>query len=238
MGEIMFSYDLAQLQSEINIYNTILKLFLSFLLSGAIGFEREIQKQPAGLRTHILIALGSTILMVLSINIPTVFEYLKNGDPGRIAAQVVSGIGFLGAGAIIRLGVNIKGLTTAASIWIVSAIGLVIGAGMYLEGILVTAFALFTLIILDLFEKKIFIPKELKILDVGFKGKMIDVESIKTILKKYRVVVNNYDIAQSIERKKTRIRLFVNIPENIDIKSIYNELNIIEGVSKITFKEL
>ena len=117
--------------SSINAWTSLLRLCLSLIAGGLIGFERESRRQPAGLRTHILISVGSTLLMLLSIYIPQHYFDMKSGDPGRIAAQVVSGIGFLGAGAIIKLGNNVKGLTTAASIWVVAGIGLALGAGLY-----------------------------------------------------------------------------------------------------------
>ena len=139
---------------KINIEGTIFKLFLSLLAGGLVGLNREKHKQPAGFRTHILICLGSTLLMILSIYIPQVYFDFKNGDPGRIAAQVVSGIGFLGAGAIIRLGTSIRGLTTAASIWLISAVGLAIGAGLYVIALITVVFALFTLIILESAERR------------------------------------------------------------------------------------
>jgi len=131
----------------------IIRLCLSFVAGSIIGFERSSRRQIAGLRTHILIALGSACLMLLSIWLP---QQLNGGDPGRIAAQVVSGMGFLGAGAIIRLGNNIKGLTTAASLWLTAAIGLTIGAGMYIAAFTVVALALIALILMNRLEKKIF----------------------------------------------------------------------------------
>jgi putative Mg2+ transporter-C (MgtC) family protein len=137
--------------TEIDI---VIRLCLAFLGGGIIGFERSYRRQVAGLRTHILIALGAASLMLLSIWIPQNFS--ERGDPGRIAAQVVSGIGFLGAGAIIRLGSNIKGLTTAASLWLTAAIGLTIGAGMFVTALTAEVLALVTLFVLHKVENKIF----------------------------------------------------------------------------------
>jgi len=137
--------------TEIDI---VIRLCLSFLGGGIIGFERSYRRQVAGLRTHILIALGAASLMLLSIWIPQNFS--ERGDPGRIAAQVVSGIGFLGAGAIIRLGSNIRGLTTAASLWLTAAIGLTIGAGMFVTALTAEVLALVTLFVLHKVENKIF----------------------------------------------------------------------------------
>jgi putative Mg2+ transporter-C (MgtC) family protein len=141
---------MTQIISEIDI---VIRICLGFTAGGIIGFERSSRHQVAGLRTHILIALGATCLMLLSIWLP---QQLGSGDPGRIAAQVVSGMGFLGAGAIIRLGNNIRGLTTAASLWLTAAIGMTIGAGLYFAALITEAFALITLFLLNKIERKIF----------------------------------------------------------------------------------
>ena len=119
------------MQNELII---ILKLILAIILGGLVGWEREHGKKPAGLRTHMLVCLGSALVTIVSLY---VFERFGSAtDPGRIAAGIVTGIGFLGAGAIIRLGGSVKGLTTAASIWMVAAIGLAVGCGLYLTAII------------------------------------------------------------------------------------------------------
>jgi len=141
-------------------FDIVLRLCLAFTAGGIIGFERSSRRQVAGLRTHILIALGASCLMLLSIWLP---EKFNTGDPGRIAAQVVTGMGFLGAGAIIRLGNNIRGLTTAASLWLSAAVGLSIGAGMFLAAGTVVVLALIALIILNKVEKKIFPDEDNKV---------------------------------------------------------------------------
>ncbi|MDR3334173.1 MAG: MgtC/SapB family protein, partial [Treponema sp.] len=144
------------MSSHLTELDMIIRLGLGFLAGAIIGFERSSRHQVAGLRTHVLIATGATLLMLLSIWLPQEFSAMKNGDPGRIAAQVVSGIGFLGAGAMIRLGNNIKGLTTAASLWLIAAIGLAIGAGMFLAAAVAVGITLITLIILGVFERRLF----------------------------------------------------------------------------------
>ena len=131
----------------------VVRLCIAFAAGGIIGIERSSRRQVAGLRTHILIAIGSCCLMMLSIWLP---QQIKAGDPGRIAAQVVSGMGFLGAGAIIRLGNSIRGLTTAASLWLTAAVGLTIGAGMYIAAFTTVALAIITLMVLNRLEKKLF----------------------------------------------------------------------------------
>ncbi|MFL5608887.1 MAG: MgtC/SapB family protein [Gemmatimonadaceae bacterium] len=110
------------------------KLALAVFLGGIIGFEREINGKPAGLRTNILICLGATLLMDLSTRIGLI-DGVRIGDPARIAAQVVSGVGFLGAGTIMQSQGMVTGLTSAATIWVVAAIGMTVGAGYYIEGV-------------------------------------------------------------------------------------------------------
>jgi putative Mg2+ transporter-C (MgtC) family protein len=138
----------------------IVQLLLAILLGGAIGLERESRGRPAGLRTHILVCLGATIIMIGSQSMAIVSQTLAatarvQVDPGRIAAGVVTGIGFLGAGAIIRLGDLVRGLTTAGCIWFVAALGIVIGEGLYSLSILATAFALIVLLALSQVERRI-----------------------------------------------------------------------------------
>jgi putative Mg2+ transporter-C (MgtC) family protein len=133
-----------------------LRLILSLILGGSIGLEREWSNHPAGLRTHILVCLGSTTIMLLSMYGFSEFfinEPALRGDPARLAAQVISGIGFLGAGAIMRTGSTVSGLTTAASIWVVAAIGLAVGAGFYYVSLVTVILVLFCLFVLNHWEK-------------------------------------------------------------------------------------
>lgn len=112
------------------------RLFLAAALGGVIGFEREKHnKRMAGFRTHILVSIGSALIMLVSIHLFEIYAGKAPVDPARIAAGVVTGIGFLGAGTIIRSGESVRGLTTAASLWTVSGIGLAIGCGFYIAGL-------------------------------------------------------------------------------------------------------
>ena len=115
-----------------NAIEYIFRIILSAILGALIGYERQIKHKSAGLRTNILVCIGSCLIMILSNLLYEQVEGKTNADPARLAAQVVSGIGFLGAGAIIKEGVNVIGLTTAACIWVVSGVGLAVGAGYYI----------------------------------------------------------------------------------------------------------
>lgn len=130
----------------------LLKLLLSVLMGGMIGFERELAGKPAGLRTNILICLGAALLMDLSIRIGLVDGGARIGDPARIAAQIVTGVGFLGAGTIMQSQGMVTGLTSAATIWVVAAIGMAIGAGFYIEGLGAGLLVFFVLAGLGRFE--------------------------------------------------------------------------------------
>ena len=117
--------------TEIGEGELLLRLVLACVLGGIIGYERQSRHKSAGLRTNMLVCLGSCLVMVLSQEIYLRVEGYTNADPARLAAQVVSGIGFLGAGAIMKEGLTVTGLTTAACLWVVAGVGLAVGAGMW-----------------------------------------------------------------------------------------------------------
>src|SRR5215510_12069704 len=128
-----------------------LKLILAAILGGIIGIEREFRDKPAGLRTNILICVGSTLFMSISTKVAE----LLGGDPTRIGAQIITGIGFLGAGAVLHSHGFVMGLTTAATIWVVAGVGMALGAGMYGAAVVATALTLATLYFLSFIEDKI-----------------------------------------------------------------------------------
>ncbi len=136
---------------------TIARLLTASLLGGLIGLEREVHGRPAGFRTHLLVSLGSCLFVLASIHFYRLYGNFTGAgpvgvDPGRVAAQVVTGIGFLGGGAIVRDRANIRGLTTAACLWLAAAIGLACGIGMYVVSIMVTVIALISLLLLKKVE--------------------------------------------------------------------------------------
>lgn len=128
------------------------RLILTLFLSGLIGLERQMHRRSAGLRTHILVSLGSCLIMLTSMHVFDIYKNQANIDPARIAAGVITGIGFLGAGTIIREREEIRGLTTAASLWVVAGIGLACGCGFYRAGIYTTVLALIALVFLRYVE--------------------------------------------------------------------------------------
>ena len=209
------------------------RLTLSILLGGIIGLERETINKPAGFRTHILVCLGSTIVMLVSLFIFTEFKGSTNVDPSRIPAQVVSGIGFLGAGTIIIEGANVKGLTTAASLWTVSAIGLAVGVGFYYGAILATFLILLTLIAFNkleafLLKKRYLQPIKLLVEDMpGQLGK------IGSCLGEMNISIRDVKM-ENMEEGKLLITLMVRKINNLEYEELKQKLLQMDGIYDIT----
>jgi putative Mg2+ transporter-C (MgtC) family protein len=226
------------MNAHITEIDIIIRLGLGFLAGVLIGLERASRHQVAGLRTHVLISVGATLLMLLSIWLPRNFG-TQGGDPGRIAAQVVSGIGFLGAGAIIRLGNNVKGLTTAASLWLVAAVGLTIGAGMYLAALCAEIIGLVTLILLDRLEKRMFPAVRNKLLELHYKnGANPNIQTTRDILTSFGIQNQSMDVNQRAGKDKTtKIRYLVGIPETVDLAKLARAFKSAGDVARVEIKE-
>lgn len=182
------------------------KLFIAAILGGLIGWERETRGRPAGLRTHLLVCIGVTLMMLVSEHIFTNYEGYKNDsvlriDPARIAAQVVTGIGFLGAGTIIRARASIRGLTTAASLWLVAGIGLAVGSGFILPAVFTTAIAIATLILLPKVEGRMKRDKY-RTIKIFITGQKLLLDDITQILEKNSVKLQNYKFEKDIQKNE------------------------------------
>ncbi|OGX25110.1 MAG: hypothetical protein A2787_03100 [Omnitrophica WOR_2 bacterium RIFCSPHIGHO2_01_FULL_48_9] len=138
-----------------DIFHTTLKIVLTIILSGLIGIERESRNKGAGLRTHILVGVGSALIVLTSFYIFDIYKSVTIVDPTRMIAGIITGIGFLCAGTIIRGGAQVSGLTTAATLWIVSCIGISVGAGHYSAATIVTIIVFFVLTVVRSFEYKL-----------------------------------------------------------------------------------
>jgi putative Mg2+ transporter-C (MgtC) family protein len=225
--------------NELTISVMSLRLVLAFAAGAIIGFERSSRHQVAGLRTHILIAVGAALLMMLSIWIPQEYLGAKNGDPGRIAAQVVSGIGFLGAGAIIRLGNNIKGLTTAASLWLIAAVGLALGAGLYAAAGIAELISLFTLFFMDSFEKRLFPTERNKVLELSYKTAGPNPGDALDVLRSYKIRVLSMDMDETLGKKAktSKLRILAAIPDSVDVSALSKSLETVKKLAKIEIRE-
>ena len=198
----------------------IIKLVVSFFQGMILGLERKLSQQAIGMRTVIIITVASCLTMIVSLYVGTAYH----ADAARIAAQVVSGIGFLGGGAIIKQGLNIRGLTSAATIWGASAIGLATGAGLYIPSVIAWALFMFTLVLLDKIELK-FIPKErTKILFLRLKTLDVNIKELHDSVAKHGLSVQSTDIDQNIEKGKTEIKFAVRSPDETDITSLTSDI--------------
>lgn len=143
--------------AEPTVLKIILRLICAMIIGGVVGFQREYMHRPAGLRTHMLVAIASCAVMITSQMI--FFDFQKYGastDPTRLSAQIISGIGFLGAGTILREGTIVKGLTTAASIWAVACLCIAVGAGYYQIGLIGLLLLITVLTLVEWLQKKVF----------------------------------------------------------------------------------
>ncbi|MHC4320749.1 MAG: MgtC/SapB family protein [Planctomycetota bacterium] len=200
--------------SYILMLGTVLgKLFIAAILGGIIGWERHRRGRPAGLRTHLLVCIGVTLMMLVSEHI--FVQYQSHGhnsilrvDPARIAAQVVTGIGFLGAGTIMRSKASIRGLTTAASLWVVAGIGLAVGSGFILPAILTTVIAIAILTLNSLVEKKMK-RNRYRTIRMSITSQEHFLDDISQILEKHSVKLKNYKFKKNIEKDEIEYDLDV-----------------------------
>jgi putative Mg2+ transporter-C (MgtC) family protein len=214
----------------------LLRLVLAAALGAAIGVERELRERGAGLRTHLLVALGSALFTIVSAY--GFHAFLSSGasvvraDPTRIAAQIVTGIGFLGAGAIIRQGLSVRGLTTAATLWVVAAIGLAVGAGYYSGGLITTAVVLVALWPLRLLAYRMirrFRPEDGRLLvelPAGSSpGDVIDE------VERFGARLQSIDVSQEGDRR--RLQLDVALPTGASIPALVARVADVAQVAEV-----
>lgn len=211
----------------------ILRLALSFILGAIIGVERQLRRREAGMRTFTLICMGSTAAMLISIWIPQTYPNLLNGDPGRVAAQVLTGIGFLGAGAIIQSKGSVHGLTTAACIWVAAVIGLGVGAGMYLAASIMTACTLLILVSLEHLERKMFLDGVNKILTISCTSSSPDLKAIRQILERRNIFIVSISYDYDYDSNTTIISYKVNVKSKSFYSGLFNELRQLGYVNQI-----
>lgn len=222
--------------NAVDIYTgqAIFRLCLSMLLGAVVGYERKRKGQPAGLRTFSLIAMGATLAMLVSIYVCQEYVGLKNGDPGRIAAQVITGIGFLGAGAIIQAKGSVRGLTTAAGIWMASIIGLAVGVGLYILSLVATLLILFILVQLDNIEHRLEMGAQSRIIRLKVHMICTDIAPYREALKKRGIHLVNTYVDYDYEADITRLNLVVLMPENTDYITLFDSLSKINRTDSIS----
>lgn len=195
-------------------WDLLVRILVAAVFGGALGIERDIHGRGAGLRTHLLVSAGAALFMILSTHAATFdavlpLDFTKVTDPGRIAAQIITGIGFIGAGVIIKEGLTIRGLTTAACLWIAAAIGMASGAGQYFIATATTVLALFTLIFLRYFER-LYGKHVYRNLEVEVPNE-VSVPGIIDAVSDNDVVLINYDVERDFETQMTSIRMYLRL---------------------------
>src|SRR6266516_5698731 len=224
---------LASSLPTLSSWEVLLRVGLAAALGGVLGLERELREREAGLRTHLLVSVGSALFTLVSAY--GFHAFLSSGqnviraDPTRIAAQIVTGIGFLGAGAIIRQGFSVRGLTTAATLWVVAAIGLTTGAGYYSAAVITTAIALFSLWPLRIFAHVVIS----RIRPVS--GRMLvqlpaghSPGPLVTEVERLGATLEAVEIGQEADRRT--VALDLSLPQGADIPSLMAKLADVEHV--------
>lgn len=210
----------------------ILKIVLAVLLGGLIGLERESVNRPAGFRTHILVCVGAALVMIISEEIYNQYSGLTNADPARLGAQVISGIGFLGAGTIIKDGVTVKGLTTAATLWTVSCIGLAIGGGYYAAAIITSIIVYIVLISFNKIDVPVIKKNRRHVaLKVEFDkgGTLSDLEKV---LYENKVKIKGIKYLDYSEDKST-IKIFLTVDNTKQFDEVVETISDIYGVKRV-----
>lgn len=224
-------------QFEPGFFGTVMiRLLVACVLGGVIGYERESSqyKPAAGFRTHILVSLGSCLVMLISQYAITAYQGIYNVDPTRIGAQVVSGIGFLGAGAIIRHGVSVKGLTTAASIWTVACVGLACGIGFFAGAGFATLLIWLVLIYLKTFENKIIAKGKPRIVEIEAAPDSNVLPELSCLFKEIGYKMKHLEVAESATSHKQKIQCWLDAPSATwDETSLINKIMEINGVIKV-----
>lgn len=218
-------------------HEILLRILVAAGLGMAVGFERERQHQAAGLRTHTILVIGATLAMTLSINLSMQFRNLApNGDPARLAAQVLSGIGFLGAGAILRFGPTVKGLTTATSLWTMAVVGLAVGLGYFLTAVATTALLLLILLVLNYLEDRLISPYVVTTLTVIADDRPGMAYEIRKMIRFASHEVDSFRLAKRVRVSKVRVLAVVKIKDGDPLLQLADRLAELPGVDAVKFE--
>ncbi len=219
----------------------LIRIMIGTLLSGIIGFERQLHGRPAGLRTHMIVGLASSVFMVVSTHF-VYFQHYAPGDfvsvdPSRIAASVVSGIGFLAGGAILRTGVSVQGLTTAAGLWLVAAIGLCAGGGMYVESVAGTAIGVTALTVLRRFEEKDdrFLRRKISLV---FGDPPPDLSSVLAQIQALGATVTQIEYERELEEKRTTVSFQARYKVSLPSDKLLDLLQSQPGVRRVRLETI
>jgi putative Mg2+ transporter-C (MgtC) family protein len=213
----------------------IIRLLLAIIIGGAIGYEREYKNMPAGFRTNILVCVGAAVVSMIQIqsiaditkmvqNSPALQNVMK-ADIGRLGAQVISGIGFLGAGTIIHEKGSVKGLTTAATLWVVACIGLGIGLGYYYLTIISAISVFLVLVSLKRFEKRFLDKNVVLILEIEYTNESEMVNILTSYFNSKRITTKNIEFTTEEDKEYKICNYTIRIPKNVNTNQIIEDLS-------------
>ncbi|HZW83721.1 MAG TPA: MgtC/SapB family protein [Candidatus Deferrimicrobium sp.] len=209
-------------------YEIAFRLLLACICGGFVGIEREKTDKPAGFRTHVLVSLGAALMTIISMYGFESFTSI-NKDPARIAAQIITGIGFLGAGTIMREGFSVRGLTTAASIWVVAGIGMAVGTGMYFSAIVSTVLMF---IILDGVIEKYFFPSRERI-RITISGEENKIRAIGEVLDKFGILIQHVAVLPMNDLINIRVEFRLRVPKTSNILEAIREVENLNGINLV-----
>lgn len=220
----------------INEWTILSRLILAAILSGAIGFEREFHGRAAGFRTHILLCVGSTLIMLTSMHMFDLYYGKVVVDPGRIAAGVITGIGFLGAGTIMHSRASIKGLTTAASLWVVAGIGLAVGSGLFFGSIVATAITIITLMIFARFEQVMIRKNWYRTIIIEANEGIDQLKSIRTVLEEWNVEITDFQVDRVQGGERMLLKLGLKLHSTKHSNELIEDVGRINGVNHVKWE--
>lgn len=220
----------------LNEWVVLLRLIMAVVLSGIIGFEREFHGRAAGFRTHILLCIGSTLVMLTSIHIFDVYNAMVPCDPARMAAGVVTGIGFLGAGTIMHSKSSVKGLTTATSLWVVAGIGLSVGSGMYFASIATTVITMVTLFFFSRMEHAMIRKDWYKTLIIESREGVTQIKGAREVLAEYGVRVTDFEVERSEDGTSMVLEIGVRLSTSRNDDNIVQDILKLEGVKSVKWE--
>lgn len=214
----------------LNEWVIIFRLILAAVLSGIVGFEREFHGRAAGFRTHILLCVGTTLIMITSVHIFDVYSGRTPIDPARLAAGVVTGIGFLGAGTIMRYKASVRGLTTAASLWVVTGVGLAVGSGLYFGSIATTALAVVTLMLFGRLEHSMIRKDWYKTIVIESKDGLEQLKQIRGILGEYGADITDFEVKRSEDGSNMILKIGLKLATSHHTAVMLQDIGRLEGV--------
>lgn len=220
----------------ISEWTVVFRLVLAAVLSGMVGFEREFHGRAAGFRTHILLCVGTTLIMLTSMHMFDVYSGRTSIDPARLAAGVVTGIGFLGAGTIMQYKASVRGLTTAASLWVVTGIGLAVGSGMYFAAMMTTALAVIVLIFVGRLEHAMIRKDWYKTIIIEAEDGADRLKAIKEVLAEHNAEINNFEVDRSKDGAFMILKLGVKLSTNQHNAQLAHEIGRLGGVKGVRWE--